>query len=228
MTMNRFDKVIWRINGVIFLCIGVVGAGMLTLAAYELGRDIFRERHVNSLINIREEEETLFLGAFTPVDGRDIYISELRADQTYDRSYFSKSASSVRNYLFFDPSDGSSHWLLDSNDRLIVRKHEVVRNPDDCDDRIVNAFYFEIAGKDTNQDGLLNRKDRESVLLCRYDGKNAVTVIENTDIILGIGRVDSIRSVIFHVIDEKHYALTVNNRTGEVIKQSDLPFPKIP
>ena len=224
--MNKFDKIVWRINGVLILCVGVVAGFALLFASYEFFKDKTRDRNVSNIINVNEEtekKEYLFLGSFSKIEGRNLFICPLRANQEYDRSYYSKAASSVRNYLYFSHFDSSSRWLLESNNWLINDKRAIYKNFNEDKKNITNGFFYEIVKKDTNGDGVLNYDDRKSIYYSNFDGTNLVVVIAETTDILGINQIDDNKSVIFHRNEIKSQAAFVENSTGEIIEESDLP-----
>jgi hypothetical protein len=225
--MNKFDKVVWRINGVLILLVGVVAGFVLFFASYEIFRDKSRGRNVSNIINVNEEtqkKEYLFLGSFSKIEGRDFFICPLRADQKYERSYYSKNSSSVRNYLYFNQYDSSSRWLLELNSWLINDKQPIYRNFSDDKEKITDGFFYEIVKEDTNGDGILNHDDHKSIYHSNFDGTNLIVVIEETTDIIGIEQIDEHKSVVFHRSDKNNQATVVENSTGRIVKTSDLPL----
>jgi hypothetical protein len=225
--MNKFDKIVWRINGVLILCVGVVAGIALLFALYEIFKDKSRDRNVSNIININEEtekKEYLFLGSFSKIKGRKLFICPLRANQEYERSYYSKSASSVRNYLYFSQYDSSSHWLLESNNWLIINKHSIYTNFSEDENIITISFFYEIVKKDTNGDGILNHDDNKSIYHSQFNGTNLIVVLEETTDIQGINQIDDNKTIIFQRNDRKSQAVVVDNSTGNIIKKSDLPI----
>jgi len=225
--LNKFDKIVWRINGVLILSVGVVAGFVLLFALYGIFKNKSGDRNVRNIINVNKEtqkKEYLFLGTFSKVEGREFFICPLRANQKYDRSYYSKSASSVRNYLYFNQNDSSSRWLLESNNWLINDKYLIYKNFNKDRKKITNGFFYEIVKKDTNGDGILNYDDNKSIYHSNFDGTNLIVVLEETADILGINQIDDKKSVIFHKNDKKTQAVVVDNSTGDVVKKSDLPI----
>jgi len=225
--MNKFDKVVWRINGVLILCVAVAAGFVMFFASYEIFKSKSRDRKVRNVINVNKEtqkKEYVFLGSFSEIEGRKIFICPLLANQKYDRSYYSKSASSMRNYLFFNPSDTSSKWLLESNNWLINHKRAIYTNFGKGKEKLTKSFFYEIVQKDSNGDGKLNHDDHKSVYFSNFNGTNLIAVLDETTDILGINQLDDKESVIFHRKDKKGQAIVVDNSTGRIIKKSDLPL----
>ena len=225
--MNKFDKIVWRINGVLILCVVAVAGFVLLFASYEMFKDKSRDRNVSNIINVNAEtqkKEYMFLGSFSKIEGREFFICPLRANQEYDRSYYSKSASSVRNYLYFNQYDYSSRWLLESNNWLINNKYAIYKNFNEDEKNITIGFFYEIVKKDSNGDGIINYDDNKSIYHSKFDGTNLIVVLEETTDILGINQIDDNKTIIFHRNDRKSQAVVVDNSTGNIIKKSDLPI----
>jgi hypothetical protein len=179
------------------------------------------------MVNVNEEtqkKEYLFLGSFSKIKGRGYFLCPLNANKKYDRSYYSKSASSIRNYLFFNPEDTSSHWLLESNNWRIIDRQPIYKNIYTDKSIITDAFFYEIVRKDTNNDGVLDHDDKKAVYHSNFDGTHLMVVLEEAHDILGIKQIDDSNTVIFHLKDGKNEAVVVDNVSGKIVKRSELPI----
>ena len=225
--MNKFDRIVWRINGLLILCVGVVGGLVLLYASYEIFQNKTRDRNVGDIVNVNKEtqkKEHLFLGSFSRIEGRDLFLCPLLAEQEYDQSYYSKSATSVRNYLFFDQADTTGRWLLESNNWLIHRRHQIYENYGDEKKEITQAFFYEIVKTDTNGDGILNSDDSKAIYISSFDGTDIHIVLGETTDILGINQIDEKKSIIFFSKDQTSRAVVVDNFTGKILKNTALPL----
>ena len=225
--MNRFDRIIWRINGILILVVGLAAGCVLFFASYGMLKSKPVDKKAGNVVNVNEEtqkEEYLFLGSFSKIKGRGIFICPLNADKKHERSYYSKSASSVSNYLFFNPEDTSSHWLLKSNNWRIIDRQPIYENIYTDKSKIVDSFFYEMVRKDTNNDGVLDQDDKKAVYRSDFNGNRLMIVLEETHDILGIKQIDDGNSVIFHLKDEKNEAVVVDNVSGKIVKRSALPI----
>jgi hypothetical protein len=225
--MNKFDRIIWRINGVLILCISVAAGVFLFSLLLDQFEYRFRNSNGGTVINVNEatqKEEILYLGSFSKITGRDLYISPLNAALKNESYEFKGSGSSVRNYLYYNYTDSTSRWLLESNNWLIEAKHSIYRNNNDKE-KIVIGFLYEIVKKDTDGNGSLNQSDNESVYYSKYDGTDLVVVLEDTTDILGFDQVDNDKSVVFHRNDKGSQSVVVDNSTGRIVVKSDLIAP---
>ena len=225
--MNKFDRIIWRINGILILLVGMAAGVVLFFVSYGMFKSKPVDKSAGNVINVNEEtqkKEYLFLGSFSKIKGRGYFVCPLHANKKYERSYYSKSAPSVRNYLFFNPSDTSSHWLFESNNWRINDKLPIYKNIYTDKVKFTDSFFYEIIKKDTNSDGILNHDDNKAVYRSNFDGTHLMVVLEETDDILGIKQIDDNNTVIFHSKDGKSQAVVVDNSSGKIVKDSDLPI----
>jgi hypothetical protein len=224
--MNRFDRVIWRINGIIILSVGIVVGGISLFAAYKIYRETTRERHVVEVVNLNAEtkkEEKLHLRYFDQVEGRPYLVGSLYSDQKYEFSSSSKSSSSLRNLLYINEDDKSSHWLLDSHDWLILNEHEMFDSlSDDENDRKIEGFVYEVVNKDSNQDEFLDDEDKILLLLADFKGENVKTIEEDIDDVLFIKQKDPKSFVAIITKDGKTAIKEIELKTGKENNSSNL------
>ena len=128
--MNRFDRILWRINGVLFLVILVLG--FLPLAWNFAESWIHRPSRKNAPPILNEaqgthEKEHFQLGAPSRVTGTSILRTPLYGEASsreYSSFKSSGDRSHTRNYLFLDYSDLSSWWLFETFERAILKEHD--------------------------------------------------------------------------------------------------------
>ena len=224
----RFDKILWRINGLIFLGLAVMAAVVLGYFSYNIIREKLSQRHVGNIVNVNSEtpkKESIHLGVFSHIGGREYFICPIFAEQSYNRSYYSKSASSIRNYLFYHTATSQSHWLLESNDWLISEIREIYENPVTERPGQVNAYVYQIIERDSNGDGLLNRDDRVSVYISDYKGQELKRVLPDAEEVFGVEQVNTNSIVIFYSKGDKSFAHTIDYRSGTILSHVDLPVP---
>jgi hypothetical protein len=224
--MNKFDTVIWRINGIIILSVGIVVGGISLFAAYKIYRETTRERNVIEVVNLNAEtkkEEKLYLRYFDQVEGRPYLVGSLYSDQKYELSSYSESSSSLRNLLYLDEKDRSSHWRLDSHDWLILNEHEMFDSlSSEEKDRKIEGFVYEVVNKDSNQDGFLDDEDKILLLLADFKGENVKTVEEDIDDVLFIKQKDLQSFVAIINKDGKTVIKEIDFKTGKENNSSDL------
>ena len=223
----RFDKILWRINGLIFLGLAVMAALVLGYFGYNILKEKLSQRYVGNIVNVNSEtpkKESIRLGRFNRIRDREYFICPLYGDQSYNRSYYKKSASSIRNYLFFHSGTGQSHWLLESNEWLITEIREISESMAKEASTQVNAFVYQIIEGDSNGDGLLNRDDRVSVYISDYKGQELKRVLPDAEEVFGVEQVNTNSIVIFYSKGDKSFAHTIDYRSGTILSHVDLPL----
>ena len=82
----------------------------------------------------------------------------LNSDQSYAQSYYSKSSSSARNYLFINSKDNEKHWLFGTNKYLVSDVALLSEKDYDSDSSKVRVILYRIVKNDTNGDKRLTEQ----------------------------------------------------------------------
>lgn len=228
MELTRIERLMWRFNGAVIAVAGLIALCLMVFAGYKGVRALFGTRRVHSVVNIvegRTQKETFLLGVFFPIPGSPWLASRLEAEQEFQQSYYSKSGSSTRNWLFFDTRNNSSQWLLPDNSSVILTDREIVLNPagKEKDDRTVVGFLYDIVSNDTNSDGRLDFNDHRALMLYRLSDGKARSVLEGIDVVLGVHQNSSTQAVIFYRHAQKEFFALLNLESGEVGEKKELP-----
>ena len=173
MTGRRFFAVVWRVNAVLILLTTVLACAVLAFAAREIFKEAIRARQATGVVNVAEEQvdrSRAELGKFEIVRGTRLLRAPLQIEQTYGFSSGSKEATSVQNYLFYDPSDGSSHWLLPGNKGLFLSEHELPEREYSKPEPPLIAVVYELVEVDTNGDKKLTASDAKAVAVSDPSG----------------------------------------------------------
>lgn len=217
MTFDKYDKVIWRINGSILLltCLGVLIVS--TVVGYKLLKDVFGTRQVYDIVNVDEntkKQESLKLSYFQQLKGTDSILISLTSDQTYGTSYYSKSSSNqIRNYLLFNFKNKDSKWIWDSNAMLVLNETKIYNQTQNETTQMVKGLIFEIIEKDFNNDGLLNHQDMKSVQYYDLTSGKMISIVSQMDQSIGIQQTSDNQVSIFYYRSGKSYfkSLTVSS-----------------
>ncbi len=117
MQTRRLFSLIWRINAIVILLVGLIAGAVLSVAGYLLFKDATRTRHVDNVANTalgNVRETAAELGSFGEIPGASVLRAPLNVRQTYALGSGSKEAGSTRNYLYFEPSTRATSWLRPS------------------------------------------------------------------------------------------------------------------
>jgi len=188
MRASRLFRLVWRINALVILVAGVLASAVATLALTFLWREQTQTREVRGVVNIagaEVQQEKFRLGRFEPLRSVGLLRASLTSEQEYDQAAFSKSASAIRNYLFFDPTTRESRWLLPSNGQVFLLDVDLFypsRSPhEDDDERRCLGTLLILVGSDSNGDDRLNEQDAKSVAITAADGTEYRVVAEQID-----------------------------------------------
>lgn len=222
--MNAFDRIIWRINGIV-LC------GLLLVGPVVLGGSIMwymkrgTQRYVQTAMknNDVDHQEYLRFGSMDRIDGRSIYQSKLYAVKDKSFRLNSKSAFFFRNVMFYDPDTGQQHFVFDHHQRFISKEYTLYNEPhthyQDKTDAITQAFIYEVSSHDTNGDGQVDWDDRVTLYVTDYQGRHLKTITEDVDDVINIEQRSPEAVLIFIVKANNYYVLEYNFLTGEMIKE---------
>ena len=184
MSARRFFATVWRINAIIVLVVGVLAGAVLTAAAYLLYRDATRTRHVDNVVSVALGEDVsskATLGRFESLPKTAVLRAPLHVMQSYSIASGSKEASSIRNYLFYDPSTRTTRWLKPSMDSLIVQTWALPEEEGQESRLNWVASVYAIVTSDTSGDGTLSDSDRIKIASSDPDGSNFRVLVESAD-----------------------------------------------
>ena len=215
--MKLFDRILWRINGVLLLG-AVLLVGVLGLfAAYKIFKDETRDRNVRNIVMVDEEtkEERGFrLGNFRRTSGTAYFSAPLFSEESIDRGSYSKSSSSTRNYFFYDSGKNTSHWLFPENKYLIHDRHEITQKLEDKKWEKVIGYIYTIIQADSNSDNRLTRNDEKTIYISGVSGKTIKPIITEVVSVLGI-----------HQLNEKLVSELKNNpQISDFKSQIEMSF----
>jgi hypothetical protein len=190
--MNRFDRIVWRINGILFLVV-LIAACWALISTFRFQSSFSSPRpgrtDVRPATTVKSGE-TLEFGDANRVKGTNFLRIPLNAHQASDGAFSSKSFGEHRlcNFRFVDTNDLSAWWLFEGFDRLVTHVHDL-HPPDARSDTPVIATFYEVVTADTDGDGRLTPNDREAVYFCTPDGRKPKEVVPPSDGVLSFEQV---------------------------------------
>ncbi|MBA4502417.1 hypothetical protein [Marinobacterium marinum] len=183
MEENRFFKLVWRFNGLVIMIAGLLAVMTLLFVAYQVFNELTKERAVHNIVNVDEgadAEDILRLGYFEQPNSDKVLMIPVQVDQSYDQDYFSKSATSTRNYLFVNTESGEKKWLFKHANYLIASARKV-RLSDDAADESAVAIVYQVVKEDSDQDGRLSASDLSVIAITAPDGSDYQEVVEGVE-----------------------------------------------
>lgn len=229
MSARQFFATVWRINAIIVLIVGILAAGVLAVAAYFLYKDATRTRHADDVARVAlggDVPSKATLGRFQELPRTSVLRAPLYVTQSYSIGSGSKEASSVRNYLFYDPSNRTTRWLKTSMDSLIVQTWSLPEEqPHESPRNWVTSVYA-IVGADTSGDGTLTDSDRIQIATSDPDGANFRVLVESAERINEARLLAADRALLLYSAGSKLYAIEFNPqqpKQAAVIHEVHLP-----
>ena len=171
MRSNKIFRWIWRVDGILIFLGGLGVLTLIGIAAFSALMDKFKS-HNNNTVRINTEEGAklnlkLSYGKFTKIEGANSLVAPLISEQKYSNFGYASSKEqnnqAVRNYLFLDLTNQTTHWLLPNNDILFLGEDEIPakkQKPENAEQLPVTAIYYRIVKADSNNDGRLDQNDK--------------------------------------------------------------------
>lgn len=229
MQTRRLFAQIWRINAIIILLVGLIAGAVLSAAGYALFKDVTRTRHVNNvgsaaLGDVRES--TAELGSFEAIRGSSVVRAALVVRQTYVLGSGSKEAGSTRNYLYFDPSTRSAHWLRPAMNGLILSSDALPDN--EYGEPVANTVVHVnlTVEKDTDGDDRLSESDAQQIAISSPDGRAYRVLVAQADRLNEATLLSPTRLLILYSLGTRLAAVEVNPTDfASPVANYDVPVP---
>ncbi len=226
MEESKFFKYVWRCNGVIIMIAGLLAIGILLFVSYKLFQESTREREVRNIVNVEESsdiEEKWQLGYLSKIQGTSFGMIPLYSDQNYTQSYYDKSSSSVRNYLFINSENDEKGWLFNNNNNLISDTSMLSVEEFGDENRKVIAILYEVIKSDTNDDQRITNEDLKSISISRPNGKEYKEILTNVDVFVGQQLMGKDNLLIVYQRNNIGYSARVNLTNFSVSDETELP-----
>ncbi len=228
MKPNKIFRWIWRINAITFLLCSLIFVTVMSVALYPSVKDYIRRKpvhHASEMVNVEENiriDADWVLGEFGQIGSSGIMVSPVYSKQEYTVGMGSeKEASAIRNYLFLDTADKTTHWLSPTNKNLFINRREIKESPDN--DAKVISITYELVADDTNSGGRLARDDKVTLAISSVDGSNFTELIGGIDEFLGDEQPDTKTLLIFYRSDGKSFLAELNLLEKRIIQTRELP-----
>ena len=233
MNTEQFFTKVWRVNAIIILLVGVIAAGVLSFAGYEIFKSITERRHVEGMVNIAPDgglKEVVRFGGFSTIRGTPYLWGSLMTTQEYRVSSYNKEAGAIRNYLFYDTNVKKGHLLTKENDKLFLDASLLSETNSEEGDYLsksrgvrgkkVLAILYEVVNKDTNGDGRLTAKDLHTIAVSSPSGSHYTEIIANIDSMTGHHILSPASVLIFYDSKSTLRAVEVDIPTSKILSDS--------
>jgi hypothetical protein len=237
MMQEKLFRSKWNAKSLLTLAVGLAVFGVLVLVSYKIYKVVTRNRQVHNVVNVESAaaiESQWTLGRFERVSGTDYAMAPTHSKQNYQASSYEKDASAVRNYLFVNMLDKSSHWLVPTNKYLFLTAERLPQDTrsdagfrgkveGDNDGKPVKWLRYEIVKSDTNRDGRFTDKDRRTIAVSGAAGDGYTELIEDVEQMLGSMLRDDNTLLIFYSNDSGSYVSEVDLPSRQITTTRELP-----
>jgi len=213
----------WRLNALVIFALGIAGVLVLSLAAIMFMKNMTRDRQANNVINLDTEQTNATLGNFSAVDGAALLRAPLHLHQEYEHSYATKDASSIQNYLYFDPATHAFHWLLPGNRRLILDSTELpAGNFPRHENQPADAIVYQLVDADTNGDGKLTGGDLKTIAVADPGGRRFARVLSKVERLNGAHLNGKTTLVLLYTSDGALRAAEFDLSSDKIVRESAM------
>jgi hypothetical protein len=226
MEESRFFKFIWRFNGLVIMVAGVLAIGVLAFAGYKIVGDATRERSTHNIVNVQVDktiEEKWKLGYMSHIQGSSYVMIALNSDQSYAQSYYSKSTSSARNYLFINGQNNERTWLFETNQYLVTDTDILSVKESGSNEQKVEAILYRVVKKDTNNDHRLTDDDLLSIGLSLPSGKGYKELLDGIEVFVGQNHIEKNKVLVVFQKGGVGYSANINLKEFAVSNITQLP-----
>lgn len=247
MKSEKFFKWVWNINGLVLL-IGLIIT--ILVVGYNLASFLFKSNTQmdHQALNLAEDEkqqEKWKLGYPRKVADSDYYYIPLESEK---RSVDIKSESAVyesfsggsykytptrsKNILFINDQTNQAEWLFNTTDQLIIdfstlsfeEEFALTTNYSDKKaDPKPRGISYQVIKNDTNNDKILDDKDKRTFALSQIDGSNYTEVISGYNRIVESSVNAEGNLFVVFINNNEVYSMLIELETFKVISKSMLP-----
>lgn len=224
--MNRFDHILWRINGVLLLIVAISGVSLCGFGVFQMILGSSHERKDAAVVNVDQnthKKEYLRLGGASNMKGTSVVRMPLYSDSDYGSFSSRSSGGNTRNYLFIDYTDMSSRWLLESFSGLILDAHDLHAGIKNNDQDITGSIY-EVIASDNDANGRITIDDRVAAYFGSPDGKQIKEIVPPSSRILSVEQVSDTEVLIIYQQDHTTTAALFSAQNGMKIRESRIPI----
>jgi hypothetical protein len=132
----------------------------------------------------------------------------------------------VRNYLFLNSLNQTTHWLLPNNEVLFLSDEFISdrkRKAEDVEPLPVSGIFYQLINADSNKDGRLDAQDKQTIAFSDASGQNFTELISGIEEILGKERLDDDNFLLIYKTNGSIVAATVKISEKKIIQSKELP-----
>lgn len=244
MKSEKFFKWVWNVNGLVLL-IGLI----ITLLAvgFNFAGFLFKadNKVTHQALNLAKDEkrqENWKLGYPRKVANSDYFYIPLESEKmtievkenaeiyNFSGSYKYTSTRS-KNILFINDKTNQSQWLFNTTEQLVIDfgtlnyDEELTMSTQSAEslDFEPRGISYQVIKNDTNNDKILDNKDKRTFALSQIDGSNYTEVISGYNRIVESSVNAEGNLFVVFINNNEVYSMVIDLETFKVISKRSLP-----
>jgi len=176
------------------------------------------------------------LSAFRPIEGTSYMIADVSGNPTtserdfspfnwIERGYSGYSGYEIYNYVFFSSETETFNRLLPTNEYVVL---QIVGFPSGTstekpeDRKPVRWWLYILAKVDTDKNGVLDYKDKQTIGVTDVGGNNPTELISEVKSVLGhMLKNDNTLFVVYHS-EDKNYLAKIDLPSRQVVSMTEM------
>ncbi|MES9991367.1 MAG: hypothetical protein ABW098_05400 [Candidatus Thiodiazotropha sp.] len=235
MESNAFFRWIWRLNGLLILLILVFSGVTILIDIYSsTTRGHNPEEVILSVADDPKGEENWVLGYPRGIYGYEYVMLPLVSEKAEVKTqsfalassgiYDSSITNPSKNLLFVNSQENSSSWLFKDIKQIILRTEQCPHFSDRNAKVDTEVIFYEIVKNDSNNDGVLNSDDKQTLGVSTPIGTDYKVVLESFDKMVTKSYIEKTKQVLL-VYQESGigYSALFDIDTLKIVNRKELP-----
>lgn len=238
MARSRFFRFVWKVNALIILAAGALAVLAVFVATYKMAEDtFFSSKRRGAIVGVGGEQDSKEIQKLTKllaIEGSPYLMAPLQSEPKSRQSGYGKEPASLRNYLFLNSDDLSTHWLLPRNDYLINKHHFLCKteprtkrsgafqeggSEETCR---VTGILYEIVKKDTDGDKRFTSKDEFTLVVSDSSGQNVQEIEEHVQALVGWRLIDTDLALLLYAKQGVYLTAKLSLRENRILERVDV------
>jgi hypothetical protein len=165
-----------------------------------------------------------YLMPFDVLQGTPYRLAKVNHKQD-DRAMLSSSGYSetTHNYIFLNADTKDSIKLLPKSNAVFTRLEKIGKLNPKGELSKVEALWYLVIQDDSNQDGRLDSRDKQSVATSTIAGESFTTLIPKVDTVLNTFQSGPTKVLMVYALDRKHFIAELDLAAQKVLLTKELP-----
>ena len=202
------------------MSIAVLAYAVLTLVRQHTSQTQVSNVVVSESAQSNEVSNKSLIGNFSKIEGSEVVKAPVYLSQEYQYRYGSKEASSIQNYIFYDPTQKSFNLLRSTNQGLILSVTPLPNIPSAAAPPIADLYV--IIEKDTNNDQKITESDQKTLAIADASGQRFKMLLPNMDDFKGASGIKDNRVSVFYTLANQLKVAEIDLRSQAIVSTATM------